>query len=305
VRAPTFLVVGAARAGTTGLVEGLREHPQVFVTEPKEPHYFAFHGMRPDFRGPGDDRLVNKVAVTTELDYLALFPSDPVHHALGDGSVSSLYYHHRAIPEVLRINPAMRIVVLLREPVSRAYSSFQYQRTLGLEDQDDFLAAVEQEASRVRDNWHHLWHYTAMSFYSDAIAAFQRALGEEQVGIWFYDDLQRDYEATLREVLDFVGAPPMPNVGNNVPRVNASGSLRFPVVHRGLSWGAGTPLLRHTARALTTYRFRESIRARLVTRSDVPEPIQHVLGPLFTEDLSRLRDLVTKRQPAWLATGGG
>ena len=43
---PTFLVVGTARAGTTAVVEGLRTHPQVFVTQPKEPHYFAFHGTR-------------------------------------------------------------------------------------------------------------------------------------------------------------------------------------------------------------------------------------------------------------------
>ena len=43
---PTFLVVGAARRGTTGLVEGLRTNTQVFITEPKEPHYFALHGAR-------------------------------------------------------------------------------------------------------------------------------------------------------------------------------------------------------------------------------------------------------------------
>ena len=48
---PTFLVVGAARSGTTGLVEGLRSHPRVFVTDPKEPHYFALHRLGAAFTG--------------------------------------------------------------------------------------------------------------------------------------------------------------------------------------------------------------------------------------------------------------
>src|ERR671921_96192 len=71
---PTFLVVGAGRSGTTGLAEGLRTHPRVFVTTPKEPHYFALHGTVPSFRAPGDDATINRVAVTDRDTYLALYP---------------------------------------------------------------------------------------------------------------------------------------------------------------------------------------------------------------------------------------
>ena len=53
---PTFLVIGAARSGTTGLVEGLRTHPRVFVTDPKEPHYFALHRIGARFTAPGDEQ---------------------------------------------------------------------------------------------------------------------------------------------------------------------------------------------------------------------------------------------------------
>ena len=70
---PTFLVVGTARAGTTAVVEGLRTHPDVFITHPKEPHYFAFHGTVPDFQGPGDDESINRIAITDRDRYLALY----------------------------------------------------------------------------------------------------------------------------------------------------------------------------------------------------------------------------------------
>src|SRR5262245_67397 len=93
---PNFLVVGAARSGTTGLVEGLRSQPRVFVTDPKEPHYFALHDQTPDFAGPGDAHTINRVAVTGRDDYLALYPTSPSDYlALGDGSVSTLYYYER------------------------------------------------------------------------------------------------------------------------------------------------------------------------------------------------------------------
>ena len=74
---PTFLVVGAARCGTTGLVEGLRSHPRVFVTDPKEPHYFALHRTRRrSSPAPGDAHTINRVAVTDRDAYLALYPAE-------------------------------------------------------------------------------------------------------------------------------------------------------------------------------------------------------------------------------------
>ena len=89
---PNFLVVGAARSGTTGLVEGLKSHPKVFVTDPKEPHFFALHEMGAHFTAPGDQHTINRVAVTDLDAYLGLYPQDHDYLALGDASVSTLYY---------------------------------------------------------------------------------------------------------------------------------------------------------------------------------------------------------------------
>ncbi len=75
------------------------------------------------------------------------------------------------------MNPDMRLVVMLREPVARAHSSFQYMRARGFEPLEDFLEAVAPSTQRKRDNWHHLWHYTRMSLYADAIEAMIDAVG--------------------------------------------------------------------------------------------------------------------------------
>jgi hypothetical protein len=300
---PTFLVAGAGRSGTTALVEGLRTHSQVFITDPKEPHYFALHGTRPRFRGPGDDPGINQVAVTREDDYVALYRRGSDRPARGEGSVSTFYYHERSIPEVLRVNPEMRVIVLLRDPVERAYSSFQYLRALGREPHTEFMAAVADEESRRADNWHHLWHYTGMSLYADALEAFRRHLPAEQVGVWFYEDLERDYASVFDAVLRFLDVEPVPGAGQNVPRVNASGAVRFAGIHQAMWWASSRPALRHGAHAVTTWRFREAVKTRLIRRQGVPADVRRQLAPRFEEDLCRLRGLLDRQagHPPWLA----
>lgn len=300
---PTFLIAGAARSGTTGLVEGLRTHPEVFVTDPKEPQFFAFHGAPVDFQAPGDEATINRVAVTDDAAYLALFDGT-TRPCRGDGSVSTLYRHDRAIPKILEMNPQMRIAIILREPVDRAYSAYQYMRARGFEPKETFLPAFETEAERRAANWHHLWHYESMSRYADAVGAFLDAFPADQVGVWFYDDLQADYEGTVAQVLRFIGAPPAWGEAAGVPRVNISGTPRSATAHRLMQAATRNERIRSTVKRLTSYRMREYVR-RATLRSDVVDPATRSrLEPLYADDLRRLAALLegrVERLPDWLS----
>ncbi len=301
---PTFLVAGAGRSGTTGLVEGLRTHPRVFVTQPKEPHYFALHDRPAAFRGPGDEATINRVAVTDRDRYLGLYPDEHDFLALGDGSVSTLYYAEHAVDEIRAVNPAMRVVVILREPVARAYSSYLYMRARGFEPCADVVAALTDEPRRREQDWHHLWHYQAMSRYAESLATLQRALGPEQVGVWFYDDLVADYEGTVSSVLRFLGVPYDPVEGQGVPRVNVSGTPRMPVLQRTIWWATRNEVLRSAVKRTTSFRFRERIRRNSLRPSDVPVEAQRFLEGAFDDDLSALSSLVAGDLPPWLSRGG-
>ena len=302
---PNFLVVGAARSGTTGLVEGLRSHPRVFVTDPKEPHYFALHKRGAHFTAPGDEHTINKVAVTDRDAYLDLYPQEHDYLALGDASVSTLYYHQDALPEVVDMNPAMRVVVLLREPVARAYSSHQYMRARGLEPVEDFLAAVELEERRKSEGWHHLWHYTSMSRYAESVRALQAALPREQVGIWFHDDLDADYERTVSEILRFLDVPPLVGEASGVPRVNISGKPRSAAVHGAIGWATGNERIRRFVKASTSYRFRERVRRAVLRTDDLSERARDGAGAaLRRATCVALRGLVRGPVPGWLENAG-
>ena len=299
---PNFVVAGAARSGTTGVVEGLRSHPNVFVTHPKEPHYFALHTMGANFAGPGDDETINRVAVTERDKYLAMYPSERRSYvALGEGSVSTLYYYQNSIPELLDMNSGIRVVVFLRDPVERAYSSHQYMRARGFEPHEDFLIALAEEPRRRSQNWHHIWHYSAMGLYSDAIAAFQAAFPPEQLGIWFYEDLNRDYVGTVRQVLRFLQVPATADEAVGIPRVNISGAPRFLAVQRALKWATGHEWFRSLVKRSTSYWVRERVRRSLLNRSSgVPEEARAVLEPFFRDDVQRLRTLIHGDVPPWL-----
>jgi hypothetical protein len=297
---PNFAVVGAARAGSTAVTEALRAHPDAFVCQPKEPHYFAFAGQTVAFRGPGDEATINRVARTNRDAFLALFPEEgkESYTALGDGSVSSLYYHEHAIPAILEINSAMKIVMVLRDPVDRAYSSYQYLRVRGFEQVDEFMLAVALEEKRRGEGWHHLWHYTGMSYYAESVRHYLRSFGEEQVGVWFYDDLTARPETCVDEIYAFLGLDAS-RAEATLPRVNVSGQPRRKSAQKMIAWASRHEMVRAGLKRAVPFRVRERVRATnlrpsAVSAEDRAELIQH-----FARDTDELSNILDKRVPDW------
>jgi len=211
--------------------------------------------------------------------------------------VSTLYYHHHSIPAIQAMNPDMRIVVILREPVQRAFSSFQYLRVRGSEPLDDFLAAVDDEPRRKELGWHHLWHYTGMSEYADAVAAFTQQF-PEQVGIWFHDDLERDPDSVIADIQRFVGVDPSRAAAADNQRVNASGQPRRRAVHAAMTWATRHETLRTTVKAVVPFRLREAIRNANLAPAEGFDDAYRALAPRFRTDLQQLEDVLDRRLPA-------
>ncbi len=300
---PTFLIAGAARAGSTAVAEALRTHPDAFVTQPKEPHYFAFAGQKVAFTGPGDDATINRVARTDRDDYLSLFPREHRYLALGEGSVSTLYYHDRSIPAIQAINPEMRIIILLRDPVERAYSSYQYLRVRGFEPLDDFLTAVEEEPRRRQAGWHHLWHYTAMSRYAESVGRFRQAFGPDQVGVWFYDSLTESPQRCLAEIHAFLGLDVERAASSQPPKVNVSGKPRQAVLQSAIRWASRHEVARNTLKRTVPFGLRERVRSLNLRPNQAPAADRAQLADRFAADLETLADLLGQPLPAWTSLG--
>lgn len=294
---PTFVIAGAARAGTTALSEALRAHPDVWLTQPKEPHYLAFAGEAAAFTGPGDAETINRVAVTEAAAYRELFRGGESRAARGDASVSTLYYSSVAGPRLKELNPDARVVLVLRDPVDRAFSSHQYLRNRGFEPEPDFLEAVELEPARIEQGWHHLWHYTAMSRYADDVERLREAMGPENVGVWWYDDMVAPGSGAIEEVHRFLGLDP--GVGTaDMTRVNASGRERSAAAAGMMHAASRSRVLRSAVKAVVPFGLRERIRSLNLQQSDTPRQVRSALLPVLEPDLARLEQVIGRPVPA-------
>ena len=152
---PNFLIVGAAKAGTSSLVHYLRSHSDVFLSRPSEPKYLTSTFLQFPHRGPGDDRI--DAGVVRRLgDYRALFDAATDTAAIGEKSPDLLYYYDESIPVIRDVLGEPKIIIALRDPVSRAFSAYNFMVGQGRETLsfDDALAAEED---RLADNWEFIW----------------------------------------------------------------------------------------------------------------------------------------------------
>jgi hypothetical protein len=294
---PQFLVIGAARSGTTALYQYLAQNPRVFLTEPKEPHYFALAGTTPRFTGPGDRQTINRLAVTNRDDYRALYRHARPDQVRGEGSVSTMYYPE-AIRLVRREAPDARLICMLRDPVDRAFSAYGFMRTRGWEPCDRFEDALAQEERRIADGWHHIWHYTAMGRYGEQL---RRVLGEfpaEQLLVLRHDDMVEDPDEVLARVCAFLGVPPV--VHTVEPDPHRSGEPRSKFLGRVVSTHhplkkALSPVIPRSLRR----RLRAQVVRRNVVRTSYDDATRRRVLASFRDDLDLLEELTGLDVAAW------
>ncbi|MDP9351064.1 MAG: sulfotransferase [Chloroflexota bacterium] len=224
MRMPNFLVIGAAKAGTTAVYDYLGMHPQVFMTRLKETNFFALEGSPLTFAGPGDDDCINKYSLTRLEEYADLFRDARDEPAVGEAS--PLYLYASTAPErIRRYVPDARLIAVLRHPVERAYSAFLHTIRDGRESLHDFGLALAAEESRIQSGWEHIWHYRNMGLYGEQLERYYSLFAPEQIRVFLYEDLVQRPEEMLQECYQFLGVddeyvPDMsikPNVTTDVP----------------------------------------------------------------------------------------
>ena len=205
---PAFLVLGAAKSGTTALYTQLGQHPDVCLPSVKETNFFALENHQLDFRGPGDHEALTKSdavsTVTRWDDYLQKFsdcPDSSVH-----GEICPLYLYSSEAPKrIHRYVPEALLIAILRHPADRAYSAYRMMLTAGRETETNFRRALALESSRIQKGWESAWHYQAMGRYSEQLQRYMALFPRQQLRIYLYDDFARHPQVILDDLCDFIG----------------------------------------------------------------------------------------------------
>lgn len=220
---PDFIIIGAQKAGTTTLYDNLVKHPSIQGCDIKEVHFFDTNW----------DKGVNW--------YKAHFPmvrEQRKAHAKGQewitGEGSPYYMFHPLAPErVKQVCPASRLIVILRNPVDRAYSHYQHEKRKGREPLsfEEALRDEEQrlsgEAGRIISGVaassfaHQHYSYKARGYYANQFVAWFRHFPREQFLVLTDIDLRDDFHGTFAKIFEFLGVshrefsqPKLSNIGS-------------------------------------------------------------------------------------------
>ena len=181
---PNFLIIGAAKSGTSAIYHYLKQHPQIYMSPIKEPYFFAFEGEKLNFQGPG--LTINESSIKEIESYRNLFQG--VSDEVAIGEASTLYLYIPKAPTLIKqYVPNIKLIAILRNPVDRAYSSFMHLIRDQQEPITDFAQALKAEESRIQNNWGFLWRYQDIGFYSVQLKRYFEKFDRSQIKVYLYD----------------------------------------------------------------------------------------------------------------------
>jgi hypothetical protein len=179
-------IVGAAKAGTTSLHTYLQQHPQIYMSPVKEPHFFY-----------SNDLYARRF---DESSYLALF--EGATEELLRGESSALYLCDPAVPgRISRVSPDAKIIIMLRDPVQRVFSHYLMDDYHG-KHTHSFLEVLQMSPPPGFDGPYNI--YVELGRYCQQVSRYLDVFGEN-VLVMFYEEFFADVRTHLRDVFRFLG----------------------------------------------------------------------------------------------------
>lgn len=223
-----FVIAGQPKSGTTALAQFLSEHPQICISYPKEPHYFATDTIAESdkFYGKPMYFLLRK-----PKDLKKLFAHRGKGQLLGDASTGYLY-SKVAAKNIREHNPEAKIIILLRNPVDFIHSLHTQYVNEAVENETDFSKALALEKDRKKGksippktrcpSYH---FYLERIKYHEQVKRYYDVFPEDQILVLIAEEFRHDNQKYYQEVLRFLGVDSdfMPNFGtvheSKVPRL--------------------------------------------------------------------------------------
>lgn len=208
-----FIICGTQKGGTSALDMYLRSHPEICMANKKEVHFFdneaAFRADSPDY-----------------TSYHSFFTLELQHKVVGEAT--PIYMYWRDAPRrIWQYNSDMKIIVLLRNPIDRAYSHWNMERQRNAETAS-FWESIRNEEERCREALpyqHRVYSYIDRGFYLEQLRRLWAYFPKKQVLVLRNEELQNNPNETLQKVFAFLGVSllPLMNTVNiqNFPRTSS------------------------------------------------------------------------------------
>ena len=295
---PNFLIVGAAKSGTSSLHNYLNQHPEVFMPsynsegmKVKEPRFLIKDLVK--------HRLHN--GVWNWEEYKSLFDDVIDEKAIGESTVLYLYYHKEAIKNIKeKLGNDVKIIIMLRNPSDRAYSAFQHV-SRGFKEQNSFEESLEMEDGRLEreGNLTPMVMYKDMGLYHEMVKSYQENFSNVHVII--YDDFRDNTENEMKKTYQFLGISDNEDI-DYLTRHNVGGKRwkNDKVKHLFMKENP----IKSVIKRIIPRRLRKGLRNNLVTASTnkvllMKDQTRIMLNDFFREDVRKLSDLLNRDLTHW------
>lgn len=208
---PNLFIVGAPKAATTSIAKVLSTHPDIFLPYEKEPNHFIFEN---DQFAPGF-HYTEVVAISDEEEYLKMFEGKETFKYRCDASTSYLQYTNAA-ENIKRKVPDAKIVIILRNPIERAFSHYYFHRKLLAEPMETFEKALEAEEKRKKNNFWKHYLYVNTGMYFEQVRNYLDVFGKESVLVLFYEELFGNPSFFYSRILNFLKVKPFESMNYKV-----------------------------------------------------------------------------------------
>ena len=195
---PNLLIVGAAKSGTTSLHNYLKQHPDIFMSNHKEPHFLINNEI-------GVNRIPK--GINNLQDYSNLFSNGASHKYRGESSAMYLQFPEIAIKNIDRyLDEDVKIIIMLRNPIERAFSGYQHVKRYNLDEDLDFEDAIEISEQRyfTNNNITPASRYIHIGMYNEFVRKFKTKF-KTNVHIIIYKDFINNTNQELSRLFSFLG----------------------------------------------------------------------------------------------------
>lgn len=295
---PNFLIVGAHKAGTTSIYHYLKQHPEVLMSSIKEPNFIASPFLEPRRDVIGNFKKPDSLIKALE-DYRRLFRGANGERAIGEASVSNLYCGEKAIPYIKKFLGEPKIIIILRDPVERAFSAYS-QLLFEKREHLTFEEALEQEEKRISDGFWFVYSYKKMGHYYSPVKAYMDNF--KDVKVYLFEELANDSQALMRDMYAFLGIDdtfvPDTNIRYNVsgaPTVSVLGAFLRPGIVRDIAGSVAKFVLPQEKWSA----LRSGVTNTFLSKSEMKPETRQFLKDFYREDTVKLEGLIGRDLSHW------
>jgi len=302
-RIPDFLIIGAGKSGTTSLDNYLKQHPEIFIPDFKEPNFYGYEQSNAeDFSDP-DDRNHYLQSVTTLDDYLKLFANAQPGQVIGE--TSNTYMYHENAPERIKYyNPDVKLIAVLRQPAGRLYSRYMHLARENRTPTEKFEDCLDRNSVWWKRN-----DLIKEGFYFKNLSKFYELFPTENIRVFLYEEFNADPDRILREIYQFLDVNPEFKANHSI-RFNQSGIIKNKFLdkiygQKGILTGTLKSMLpegmiKSLKNSLFVQKQLNDLRSKNLEKPKMDPQVRHRLThEVYGDDIIKLQKLIGRDLSHW------